>query len=389
MNEWRTISERAAIGGVGITRLSLESGVSDLVLAREAIQAALTDAGLDLGDVDGLVTYVVDPNGPMELARALGLRDLNWFSVLPYGGTSAGAAIQDAVLAVGSGQAEVVVGYRAANMRSEIRYGQPLGQLIDIPFRWVLPWGMATAAHALAPWFHRYMHEFGLTNADLAPVALTARHYASTNPNARFFETSFGLEDYQASKWVAEPVLRVADCCLETDGGAAFVVARADRLPGASAPVGVSAAARGMAWRSSMAQNYYRDSITELPDAKVVAAKLWEQSGLQPRDISAAILYDAFSPVVLLCLEAFGFCKAGEAAAFVADGQIDLAGDLPVNTNGGQLAEGYLHGFNGIVESVRQIRGTAVNQVPDVEHMVVTGGLFAPGSAAILSRLDR
>lgn len=384
MSDWASVGSRAAIAGVAMTRISAESGRSELELAREAVVGALDDAGLQLGDIDGLVTYTLDPHDPLQLAQALGLSDLRWFSTVPFGGGAACATVQDAVLAVSTGLAEVVVAYRAANMRSGTRFGR-FGPTVAEPMRWVLPFGVATPAHCVAPWFHRYLHEFGLTNADLAPVAVSAREFASTNPQAHFFGRPLTENEHQSAPWVAEPVLRVPDCCLESDGGAALVVTSRPRAAdGPTRPVRVTAAARGMARQSSAGQNYY-GNCAELPDAKVVAAELWKQCGLTTQDITAAMLYDGFTPVVLMTLEAFGFCGPGDAAAFVAEGHIGRHGRLPVNPSGGQLGEGYLHGFNGMVEAVRQIRGTAVNQVADVEHVLVTGGLYAPGSAMVLS----
>jgi acetyl-CoA acetyltransferase len=133
-----------------------------------------------------------------------------------------------------------------------------------------------------------------------------------------------------------------------------------------------------------MMTGYYSREITGLPEMGLVARQLWAQSGLSPADIQTAVIYDHFTPFVLVQLEEFGFCPRGEAKEFLRDGEIELGGRLPINTHGGQLGEAYIHGMNGIAEAVRQVRGTAVNQVKDVEHVVVTAGTGVPTSGLIL-----
>ncbi|HEY5244208.1 MAG TPA: hypothetical protein VIJ60_00940, partial [Acidimicrobiales bacterium] len=192
------------------------------------------------------------------------------------------------------------------------------------------------------------------------------------------------LADHQASRWIVEP-LHLLDCCQETDGGQALVVTSLERardLP--NPPAVVRAAAQGSGDGQDMMTSYYRDDMTGLPEMEVVARQLWATSGLGPDDMQAAILYDHFTPYVLYQLEELGFCGRGEAKDFVRDGNIELGGRLPINTHGGQLGEGYLHGMNGIAEGVRLVRGTSVNQVPDVEHVVVTAGTGVPTSGLVL-----
>lgn len=135
-----------------------------------------------------------------------------------------------------------------------------------------------------------------------------------------------------------------------------------------------------------MMRSYYRDSIVGIPEMGVCARQLWEMSDLQHSDIDVGIIYDHFTPLVLPQLEEFGFCEPGEAKDFIAEGQLGMKGILPFNTHGGQLGEAYLHGMNGIAEGVRQIRGTSVNQVEEVDNVLVTAGTAVPTSALILSR---
>ena len=151
-------------------------------------------------------------------------------------------------------------------------------------------------------------------------------------------------------------------------------------------PVVIASAAQGSAHDQQMMKSYYRDEITGLPEMGVAASKLWEQSGLTPDDISTAFLYDHFTPFVFVQLEELGFCGRGEAKDFATVENLSLGGGLPINTNGGLLGEAYIHGMNGITEAVRQVRGTAVNQVDDVEHVLVTSGTGVPTSGLILGR---
>jgi acetyl-CoA acetyltransferase len=379
--------DAAAIVGIGATEFSKRSGRSELQLACEAILAALADCGLRPADVDGLVTFVMDPSAEIEVARNLGIDELKFFSRIHYGGGAPCATLQQAALAVAAGIADVVVCYRAFNERSGVRFGAGAQ---DLPLvnpewaTWYSPHGLLTPAQWVAMFARRYMHETGATSEDFGRVAVIDRAHAATNPHAWFYERPITLEDHQASRWIAEP-LRLLDCCQETDGGQALVVVRADHaatLP--HRPATIRAAAQGAAADQHEMTSYYRPSISGIPEMGLVAAQLWEQSGLTPDDMQAAILYDHFTPFVLPQLEELGFCARGEARDFIADGHLELTGRLPLNTHGGQLGEGYLHGMNGIAEAVRLIRGTSCNQPGPVEHVVVTGGTGVPTSGCIL-----
>jgi acetyl-CoA acetyltransferase len=233
----------------------------------------------------------------------------------------------------------------------------------------------------------RYMHTYGATSADFGRVAVADRRHAATNPDAWFYQRPITLEEHQASRWIVEP-LHLLDCCQESDGGVALVVTSLERardLP--SRPAVINAAAQGSHLDQESMTSYYRPDgeMAGLPEMGLVARQLWEQSGLGPSDMQTAILYDHFTPFVLVQLEELGFCAAGEARHFVADGHIEMGGRLPLNPNGGQLGEAYIHGMNGIAEAVRQIRGSAVNQVPDVANVVVTAGTGVPTSGLVLS----
>src|SRR3954462_2561367 len=384
----------AAIAGIGATEFSKNSGRSELRLACEAVQAAVEDAGLQLSDVDGMVTFTMDTNPEIEIARNLGIGDLTFFSRIHHGGGAACGTVQQAALAVTTGVADVVVCYRAFNERSGSRFGSgvqgrpPIPNAENAHYAWYSPHGLLTPAQWVAMSARRYMHEYGATSEDFGRVAVADRRHAATNPAAFFYGQPITLDDHQSSRWIVEP-LHLLDCCQESDGAQALVVtslARARDLP--QPPAVVVAAAQGAAKGQQMMTSYYEDDMTGLPEMGLVARQLWAQSGLGPADVQTAVLYDHFTPFVLCQLEEFGFCGRGEARDFMADGGIEVGGRLPVNTHGGQLGEAYLHGMNGIAEGVRQVRGTSVNQVPDVEHVLVTGGTGVPTSALMLG-VDR
>ncbi|GLX34663.1 lipid-transfer protein [Streptomyces roseochromogenus] len=373
---------RAAIAGIGATEFSKDSGRSELKLAVEAVHAALDDAGLTPADVDGMVTFTMDTSPEITVAQAAGIGDLSFFSRIHYGGGAACATVQQAALAVATGVAEVVVCYRAFNERSGRRFGSGVQQrepsAEGAALGWALPWGLLTPASWVAMAAQRYLHAYHLTPEAFGHVAVTGRRHAANNPAAYFHGKPITLADHAASRWIVEP-LRLLDCCQETDGGQALVVTTTERARDLRRrPAVITAAAQGAGRRQEAMTSFYRDDLTGLPEMDVVARQLWRTSGLSPADIDVAVLYDHFSPFVLMQLEEFGFCGPGEAADFVA------ADALPLNTHGGQLGEAYLHGMNGIAEAVRQLRGTSVNQVAGAGHVLVTAGTGVPTSGLIL-----
>lgn len=387
-----TLAGRAAVAGVGQTEFSKDSGRTELRLAAEAVSAALDDAGIAASDVDGLVTFTMDSNEEIALARALGMGDLTFFSRVHYGGGAACAVVHQAAMAVASGAARTVVCYRALNGRSWRRFGAGVHTRAPAPttemihYSWYAPFGLVTPAGWVAMFARRYMHRFGARSEDFGRVAVADRRHAATNPNAWFYRQPISLEDHQRSRWIVEP-LRLLDCCQESDGAVALVVTGAERARDLRRPtVTVVAAAQGAAEDQEGMTSYYREEITGLPEMGLVARQLWGMSGLGPSDIQTAVIYDHFTPFVLVQLEEFGFCGPGEAPGFISDGAIEIGGRLPVNTHGGQLGEAYIHGMNGVAEAVRQLRGSAVNQVPGVEHALVTAGTGVPTSGLILGR---
>ena len=383
-----TISNKTAIAGYGATEFSKASGRSELRLAVEATLEALADAGIDPSEVDGMSTFVMDNNSEHELARAIGVKDLRFFSRIGQGGGASCAPLQQAAMAICCGIAEVVVVYRAMNERSEYRFGQPMHALPPTSDNVVFAYhgfsGLMTPAAMLGLMMRRYMADSGATSRDFGMYAVQARKFASTNPSAFFYRKPITIEDHQSSRLIADPI-RLLDCCQESDGAVALVVVSARRARDLrQKPVYIRAAAQGSPPGSASLGGYYKDNIWPYDECAAAARQVYAQSGLTPDDIDAAILYDHFGPTVFPGLEAYGFCGKGEAKDFIADGNIAIDGRLPLNMHGGQLGEAYIHGMNGIAEAVRQLRGNAVNQVPGVRTMLATAGSGLPTSATIL-----
>jgi acetyl-CoA acetyltransferase len=383
------MSGAAAIAGIGATEFSKDSGRSELRLAAEAALAALADAGLSPSDVDGLVTFSMDNTAEIALAREIGAGDLRFFSHIGYGGGAACATVQQAAMAVATGIAEVVICYRALNERSGHRFGQVSRAAVQaatsagVDNSWHYPMGLSTPAATVAMIARRYMHDYGATSEDFGRVTVADRTAAAANPNAWFYQRPVTLAEHQASRWIVEP-LRLLDCCQESDGAVAVVVTSTERARDLrQRPAVIYAAAQGSSPGQYAMHSYYRDELG-LPEMGVVARQLWQQAKAAPQDIRVAVLYDHFTPYVLLQLEELGFCPRGQARHFIAGGAIELDGTLPVNPHGGQLGEAYIHGMNGIAEAVRQVRGTAVNQVGGDGPVLVTAGTGVPTSGLIL-----
>ncbi len=386
----RTFRE-AAIAGIGQTEFSKASKRSELQLAAECSKAALDDAGIHPSEVDGMITFTLDGSDEVHLSRCLGVKDLAYTTRIPGGGAAAVATVYQAMAMVNAGLCETVLIWRAMNERSQYRFGQPI--TMEAAFQpgngtgsllWCMPFGAQTPATWEALAAQRYMQKYGATNEDFGRLSVVQRRYASTNPAAWFYEKPITLEEHQASRWIAAPVLRMFDCCQESDGGVALVVTSLERARDLKqAAVRITGACQSIPRDNEVISNYFhRGDLADMPEARGTASRLWAQTGMKPQDMSLAMLYDAFTPVVFRQLEAFGFCGPGEAADFIKDGHIDQEGSLPVNTNGGLIGEAYIHGMNNITEAVRQIRGTAANQVRDADHALVSSGM----AGAILSR---
>jgi acetyl-CoA acetyltransferase len=374
-----TIAGATAIVGAGHTEFSKAACRSETQLACEAIAAALTDAGLTADAVDGLVSYTIDPVEETELVRAVGIRDVGFSSRVPYGGGGSQGVLLHAAAAIAAGVAQTVVVYRSVKARSGARFGA--AQAATRPtsshsgstaMQWAIPFGVMTPGAWMAFNAVRYMHDYGVTSADFGHAVVQLRAYAANNPNAHFYQRPITLEDHQASRWIAEPAIRLFDCCQETDGAVALVVTSAARAADAPRPVLIAAAAGAALFEEEIASDHYRHDLSTMEGSTALARKLFDGFGIARDEIDVAMIYDAFSPILLMQLEALGFCGPGEAKDFIADGNLGLNGALPCNTNGGLIGEGYIHGLNLTLEAVQQLRGTSHNQLPDPQTALVT-----------------
>lgn len=351
-----SLRDQVAIAGIGCTEYSKDSGVSTLTLASRAIMAALEDAGLDADAVDGVATFRVgDSVLPAVLTQALGVRDPRWYLDQFGGGSVSHAIVGQAALAIHAGIADTVVCYRALNARSEFRMGGTGRPLVDaVETQYQAPYGYFVPPQQFAMAARAHMEKYGTTEEQLGRIAVQQRANAVLNERAMMREP-ISLDDHAAARWVVEP-FRLFDCCLETDGAVALVLTSAERARDLKKPpVLISSAA----WGGGQTLYSNQQPDTTRSAASDVAPRLFEMAGVGPGDIDVAQLYDCFTYSVLVQLEDYGFCAKGEGGAFVESGATARDGTLPVNTHGGFLSEGYVHGLNHVYECVSQLRGEA------------------------------
>jgi acetyl-CoA acetyltransferase len=372
------LRDTTAIVGMGQTEFSKAAGRSETQLAAEAIVAALADAGLTTADVNGLVSYTIDPVEETELVRTLGVPEISFSSRVPYGGGGSQGVLLHAAAAVAAGVADVVVVYRAIKARSGERFGRAAvggrgtsSHSGSTAMQWSTPYGVLTPASWMSLNSVRYMHAYGVASEDFGRAVVQFRDYAANNPNAHFYKKPITLDDHQASRWIAEPAIRLFDCCQETDGSVALVITSAERARGSDRPVLIGAVANAALFEEEIASNHYAKDLAVMEGCAAMAKNLFEGYGFKRSDIDVAMIYDAFTPMFLMQLEGLGFCSPGEAKDFIADGNLGPQGSLPCNTNGGLIGEGYIHGLNLTTEAVRQLRGTSPNQLVDPEVALV------------------
>jgi len=370
------IERRAVISGIGQSQVGRRLGRGDLDLTVEAALAAIDDAGLARRDIDGISTYpgmglgtpgFAGPGTP-EVQDALRLR-VNWHD---GGGEGPGQirAVIAACLAVGAGLARHVLVYRTVSESTAQgtggRQGIGGGGGPGVPrfsgfLQWYLPFGAVSAVNWIALVAERRVHEFGLTRRQLGQIALNARRNAALNPKA-VYRDPMTMEDYLGARMISSP-LCLFDCDAPCDGSTAVIVSRAEYAADAPRPAcHVNAVGTALRGRPSWDQF---DDMTSMA-ARDAAASMWERTDLTPADVDVAQLYDGFSILTMVWLEALGFCGRGESGSFVEGGAaIARDGPLPLNTAGGQLSGGRLHGFGLLHEACLQLRGGAgERQVP-------------------------
>jgi len=404
------IRRAVAIAGIGQTAYAKALPGTAWDLALEAILGALADAGLEPRDVDGICRFAppFEPVSEPQLVRALGIPELRFFAESPLGGEALGAVLAHAAAAVTAGLASTVVVYRALSQSRGGRFGRADGRGpggpggvggaggvdpdadVVVPeednrsFAW--PYGLMSPGQLFALWARRYAIVHGLSDEDLTralgSIAITQRGYARGNPNAMMRDRKMDWDDYRGARMISEP-LRLFDLCLENDGACAYVVTGAEtarRLR--DDPVYVLSATQTLSPYREPMGIYVTGELLELfPPA--TAERLFAEAGVGRGDVDVAEFYDATSYMPLRSLESYGFVPDGQAWRYVTETGTGPDSPLPVNTHGGHLSEAYLHGMNGVLEAVRQLRGTASNQVPGAAVALVG----APaGSAMILAR---
>jgi len=381
---FRRIQDRVAIVGIGHLPFAKDIGRPIADTAVEAIQLALDDAGLEAEDVDGMSMFEMESTHEVSIARRLGVEGLRWWDKISYGGGASCATLMHAAAAITSGLATTVVCHRARNRGAKT--SRPWAQereLVRDDKALHVPWGLVRPVDVIGMWAHRHMHEYGTRREHFGNVAIAARKHAQRNPYAMMRDRPLDMETYLAGRPIGWP-LTFYDCCLETDGALACVVTSIERARDLrQRPVLIHAVAQASGPNPVHLANY--NNTPAMETTSVFCAKLlWQRSALQPRDMDCAQIYDAFTPLVITGLEDYGFCRRGEGGPFTEGGRLELDGALPVLTSGGGLAEAYVHGFNLILEGVRQIRGTSVNQVPSCKATLVTGASGVATSAAVL-----
>jgi len=383
----RTLRSRTAVVGIGETPYTKRGGSPDdeFKLALKAILAACADAGVDPRHIDGFASYSNDRSDPSRLAAALGCRELR-FANMQWGGGGGGAAaaVGNAAAAIVSGMAECVVVFRALAQGQHGRYGESPGSVLDDTFdSHTLPYGMLSPAQMFVMKYRRFAHEHRIDPACLRAIAMASYRHAQSNPRAVMHGRPLDAQRYDAARWIVEP-WRLYDLCQENDGAAALVLVTAERATSAvHAPCYLLAAAAGSPYRAGAPVHNAPDYASA--NFRTVARRLFAMAQLGPKDVDVLQSYENFTGGVLMSVVEHGFCAAEEANDFFRlEHLLAPGGKLPLNTSGGNLAEGYMHGFGSINEAVRQIRGTSTAQVPGADVSMVTAGpLVTPVSSLI------
>ena len=387
--ELSDVRGRAAIVGIGESSYTRASGRTSEAIAIEAAERAIDDAGLQPSDIDGLTWSGSDPSLDEEtFRRHFGIRGELFTSELGGGMTGAAMAPYLAARAIEEGRASYVLNVFAvawATNRAKMTGGPGQGHLTfpdKVAFE--LPFGYFPQPVLFATVARRHMIDFGTTTEQLGEIAVTCRRHANLTPDAVMHNRPMTIEDYLDAPVVADP-LRVPDCCLISDGGAAFVTTSADRAhnlrhrPVTVEGVGLGMSASGYSWTQQPA-------FTSTPQ-EFAAPRAFSMAGIGPEDVDVLALYDPFTILSLMQIEDMGFCEKGEGGPFVASGALSYdSGQLPLNTHGGLLSHAYVLGIAHVVELVKQLRGTAAAQVADCEIAVYGGYTGGDAATLILSR---
>ena len=384
------LARRCAIVGVGNTAYTRGTDRTTLELHLEAAAAALADAGLTPGDVDGVMPSAPAGRCAEDFVTNLGLRDLRFSTTVHMGGASLIASVQSACLAIEAGIASCVLvpagrrGYSGERVSTGQMVVEPV--MADV-VQFEMPYGNLVAAQWFAQAAMRHMHVYGTTSEQLGHVAVTCREHANRNPQALMYGKPLTLADHQNSRMITTP-FRLFDCSLESDGAGALVITSAERARDLPQPPALVAGV-------GEAHGYPATSLTQKPDMAVVdslqraAGRAFAMAGVTVADLDGLMIHEGFTWYVIAALEALGVVRPGEGGPFVADGNIRLGSRLPLNSHGGALSEGHVSGVNHVIEAVRQLRRQVprARQIAGCERIgVVNEGNFFDGSVLVLER---
>lgn len=385
-----TIKGKVAIAGIAETAYYKRGAAdrSEFQLTVEAILAAAEDAGLDVREIDGFASYSNDRNDPPRLAAALGSKDLSFSNMFWGGGGGGGSgAVANAAAALVAGYSKYVVVYRGLAQGQFGRFGQgSQASTVSGGPAFTQPYGLMSPAQTFAMRVRRFMHDHNIGHAPQRAIAMASYYHAQFNPRAVMHGRPLSEEDYDNSRWIVEP-FRLFDCCMENDGAAAVILTTSERARDLrQKPAYLMAASQGSDYRQAAFAHNAPDYGTS--NFKTVAARLYGQAGIGPKDVDVCQSYENFTGGVMMSLVEHGFCAPDEVEEFMTLDNFKVdGGKLPLNTSGGNLAECYMHGLELITEAVRQLRGTSTAQVKDAGiSMVCSGPMVQPVSSLILHR---
>jgi acetyl-CoA acetyltransferase len=373
----RTLRGKVAVVGIGETEYYRHGKSPDpeFKLALKAILAACQDAGVDPRDIDGFASYSDDRSDATRLAAALGTRRLGT-ATMQWGGGGGGCcgAVANASAAIVAGLADVVVVFRSLAQGQFGRFGQAANiNTVSGERSYLMPYGVLAPPQRFAMRVQRFMHEYGVKQDALRAIALASYRHAQNNPRAVMNGRPLDEQTYDASRWIVEP-FHLYDCCMENDGAAAIVLVSAERAKAfKQKPAYVLGAAVGSEYRMAAMSHNSPDYGTA--GFKTAATDLYRMACIGPADVGVVQSYENFTGGVVMALTEHGFFEPEEANEFLKLENLSAPdGRLALNTSGGNLAECYMHGFELVVEAVRQIRGTSTNQAKRNDVAMVIGG---------------
>jgi acetyl-CoA acetyltransferase len=390
---------RATIVGIGQTEFAKSIDRSELALACDAVLSACEDSGLAATDLDGATRYDVEQVTDWDLFYALGIPHSNFFAGTPSGGGGVANLVVLAALAVETGMAKHVVAFRSRKRGRSSAFGsgpneggRPWAKAGNRPGatrQWHHVFGLASPAQEMAIIARRHMHVYGTKAEHFGMQAVAQRQHAATNP-AAIMRQPITLDDWWQARMIADPI-RLVDCSLENDGAVALIVTTAERARDLrQPPVFVQGGAEGEHPIHVELAVYFAetgDFSGKVTGGRSIGRRLFQSAGLAPDDVDVAMIFDHFTMAVPLTLEQYGFCGEGEGGPFIESGATRWPGGrLPVNTHGGSNGEAFIHGVNHLAEAVRQVRGTAANQVEGCEVAFVNGSITDFAGAVLLHR---